>query len=137
MLRGVPSGRSSRELASYAAAQLHAMSFGDIEVHDDPVAPLRSKSFHIVWRGDEEASLGLPELQRLNGVAAAAGKPLMVISAGHVTRRALSFADDAKAFLFYLDPRPGVLFSGNDRCAEAYLTDWSEWIALASRTTHP
>jgi hypothetical protein len=138
LVRSVPSEQSGRELASYVATQLHAMTFGDIEVRDDSVAPLRSQSFHVVWRGNPEGSLGLPELQRLNGVAAAAGKPLMVISAGHVTRRALDFADDAKAFVFRLDTRLGVLFNGNDRCAEAYLTEWTEWtewIAPSDRAT--
>jgi len=125
----VPSGRSrSSELVSGVAAQLHAMAFGDIEVHDDPVAPLRSRTFHIVWRASQDDRLTLPELQRLYGVAAAAGKLLIVISAGHVTRPALSFANKARAFVFNFDPRPGVLFNGNDRCAEAYLMGWSEWI---------
>lgn len=135
MVRGVLPGQSGRELAAYVATQLRAMTFGDIEVHDDPIAPLWSQSLHIVWRGNQEHSLGLPEIQRLNGVAAAAGKPLMVISAGRVTRRALEFSDDAKAFVFYLDTRPGVLFNGNNRCAEAYLTDWADWIAPSDRVT--
>lgn len=135
LVRGVPSGQSGLELASYVSAQLHAMTFGDIEVRDDLITPLRSRSFHVMWRGNPEGSLGLPELQRLNGVAAAAGKPLMVISAGHVTRRALDFADDAKAFVFRLDPRQGVLFNGNGRCAEAYLTEWSEWITTSNHAT--
>ena len=124
-----PSARSrSSELVSGVVAQLHSMAFGDIEVHDDPVAPLRSKTFNIVWRVSQEDRPTLPELQRLYGVAAAAGKLLMVISAGHVTRPALSFANKAGAFVFNFDPRPGVLFNGNDRCAEAYLMGWSEWI---------
>jgi hypothetical protein len=128
-----PSARSrSSELASGVASQLHAMAFGDIEVHDDPVAPLRSKTFHVAWRASEEDRLRLPELQRLNGIAAAAGKLLMVISAGLVTRPALSFADEARAFVFDFDPRPGVLFNGNSRCAGAYLTGWSDWISTLS-----
>jgi hypothetical protein len=129
----LPSARSrSGELASGVAAQLHAMAFGDIEVLDDPVAPLQSKAFHVVWRAVQEDRLRLPELQRLNGVAAAAGKLLMVISAGLVTRPALSFANEARAFVFDFDPRPGVLFHGNNRCAEAYLTGWSDWISTLS-----
>jgi hypothetical protein len=107
------------------------MAFGDIEVHEDPVAPLRSQAFHVVWIADEARAFGLTELQRLNGIAAAARKPLLVISARRVTRPALHFADDAEAFVFKLDPRSGVLFNGNDRCAEAYLTCWDEWIASA------
>jgi len=129
-----PLGRSEHsraELVSHVAAQLHAMAFGDIEVHEDPVVPLRSQAFHVVWIADQARALGLPELQRLNGIAAAARKPLMVISARHVTRAALHFADDAEAFVFKFDPRSGVLFNGNDRCAEAYLTGWDEWIASA------
>lgn len=128
-----PSARSrSSEVASDVAAQLHAMAFCDIEVHDDPVAPLRSKTFHIVWRASQEDRLRLPELQRLKGIAAAADKLLMVISAGPVTRPALSFADEARTFVFDFDPRPGVLFNGNNRCVEAYLTGWSDWISTLS-----
>jgi hypothetical protein len=85
-----------------------------------------------VWRAGQEDRLRLPELQRLNGVAAAAGKLLMVISAGLVTRPALSFANEARAFVLDFDPRPGVLFNGNNRCAEAYLTGWSDWISTLS-----
>jgi hypothetical protein len=53
----------------------------------------------------------------------------MIMSARRVTRLALRFADDAEAFVFEFDPRTGVLFDGNDRYAEAYLTGWAEWIA--------
>jgi hypothetical protein len=127
-----PPARSRSELASGVAAQLHAMAFGDIEVHNDPVAPLRSKTFHVAWRASQEDRLRLPELQRLKGIAAAADKLLMVISAGPVTRPALSFADEARTFVFDFDPRPGVLFNGNNRCAEAYLTGWSDWISTLS-----
>jgi hypothetical protein len=128
-----PSARTrGSELASGVAAQLHAMAFGDIEVHDDPVAPLRSKTFHVAWRASREDRLRLPELQRLNGIAAAAGKLLMVISAGIVTRPALSFANEARMFVFDFDPGPGVLFNGSNRCAEAYLTGWSDWISTLS-----
>jgi hypothetical protein len=126
-----PSARSrSSELASGVAAQLHAMAFGDIEVHDDPVAPLRSETIRIMWRANQEDRLGLPELQRVNGIAAAARKRLIVISAGLVTRPARSFADEARACVFALDPRPGVPFNGNNRSAEAYLTGWSDWISI-------
>ncbi len=34
-----------------------------------------------------------------------------------------------RAFVFALDPRLGVLFNGNDRSAEVYLTGWSDWIS--------
>jgi hypothetical protein len=66
---------------------------------------------------------------------AAAGKSLLVISAGHVTRPALDFADQAKAFVFRQDPSQGFVRVGNSRCAEAYLTEWSDWIKTSDHVT--
>lgn len=45
-----------------AAAQLHTMGFGDVEVQDVPSSPLHSNTFHIAWRDREEDSLGKPDL---------------------------------------------------------------------------
>lgn len=127
------SARSDSEgLAPFVAAQLRAMAFGDIEPWEDPVTPLRSQSFHIVWRGNQDSGLGRPDLERFNGIAAAAGKSLLVLNAGGASRPALSFSNEAKAFVFRLDPSYGILRSGNDRSAEAHLTNWTEWIAFCT-----
>lgn len=115
-----------------AAGQLHTMGFGDVQVQDVPGSPLHSDTFHISWRDREEDSLGKPDLERLIGRSAAEGKSLIVVSGGRVTRDALAVANRSRAsvFVFNLDPRDGLLFGGNDRSAEAYLTGTSPLEAL-------
>jgi hypothetical protein len=110
-----------------AVAQLRAMGFSDIEAFNEQENPLRSATFHIVW-SDGQRDLGLPELQRLIGLAAVEGKRLLVVIGGHVTRPAAAFADRAKSFLFRLDGRSGVLSGVNSYGEEALSADWYAWI---------
>ncbi|MFD7411499.1 hypothetical protein [Kitasatospora purpeofusca] len=52
------------------------------------------------------------EVQRLNGVAAAEEKQLLILSRSGLTRPADQFADKAKALAFQWDAKTGLLFNG-------------------------
>ncbi|WP_256256012.1 hypothetical protein [Streptomyces sp. MUSC 14] len=64
-------------------------------------------------------------MQRLNGLAAAAGedlpKRLIVITGAGLTRPAADFADKAKAYAFRLNQATGRLAALNSRAREAFL----------------
>lgn len=123
---GARARHSGFELADSVAAQLRAMTFGDIEATRDPNQPLRSDILQVVW-WDRPRDLGLQEIQRLNGRAATEEKKLLVIVGSHITRPAEEFSDRAKAFVFYLDSSLGWLFGGNERGTESYLPGWTDW----------
>lgn len=103
--------------------QLTAFGFGDVREGDER-APIHSDHFHVEWR-HQAKNLSAPEVQRLNGVAAAAredaGKKLIVITSGGISRPASAFADQAKAFVFYLDRESGRLGAHNARAQEVLL----------------
>ncbi|PWS47113.1 hypothetical protein DLE01_32140 [Streptomyces sp. FT05W] len=62
------------------------------------------------------------EVQRLNGLAAAAGddvpKRLIVITTSGISRPAAAFADSAKAFVFFVDRSADKLVALNTRAQE-------------------
>ncbi|MFF4793454.1 hypothetical protein ACFY2M_27650, partial [Streptomyces sp. NPDC001276] len=129
--RGAPQDnpRTSGELCSADASriakavldQLTAFGFGDL-AEGDADTPIESDAFHVEWRSGSK-DLSTSEVQRLNGLAAAAGndlpKRLIVITSGGLTRPATAFADKAKAFAFHLDPTTGRLYAVNSRADEA------------------
>ncbi|RRQ76300.1 hypothetical protein CQW39_22965 [Streptomyces griseofuscus] len=69
--------------------------------------------------------MSAPEVQRLNGTAAAADeelpKRLILITGGGLTRPAAEFADKARAYAFHLDRTTGRLTPLNSRALEASL----------------
>ncbi|MEU1372423.1 hypothetical protein ABZ442_02010 [Streptomyces triculaminicus] len=119
-----PPGRTSTlEIVESVLGQLTTYGFGDLEEGDGD-APIRSDHFHIEWR-DRAKDVSTSEMQRLNGVAAAAGenvaKRLILITNGGVSRPAAAFADRARAFVFRLDRGTGRLEARNTRAQEALL----------------
>ncbi|MEU8654173.1 hypothetical protein [Streptomyces sp. NPDC048737] len=114
---------SPRHITDTVLEQLTAFGFGDIEEGDAEV-PIRSDAFHIEWR-NRSRDLSTSEVQRLNGLAAAAGedvpKRLIVITTSGISRPAAAFADTAKAFVFFVDPTADKLVALNSRAQEALL----------------
>ncbi|MGX4688714.1 hypothetical protein [Streptomyces sp. JNUCC 63] len=103
--------------------QLTTFGFGDLE-EGDAESPIRSDVFHVEWRAGAK-DLSTPEVQRLNGLAAAAGedvpKRLIAITESGISRPAAAFADKAKAFVFHIDRATGRLMALNSRAEEALL----------------
>ncbi|MFD9001134.1 hypothetical protein ACFV0T_09225 [Streptomyces sp. NPDC059582] len=108
------------ELAEVVLEQLTAFGFGDVREGGSD-SPIHSDAYHIEW-SDRTKTLSTSEIQRLNGLAAAAGddvpKRLILISSGGISRPAAAFADKARAFTYHLDPATGRLFPMNSRAAE-------------------
>ncbi|MFF7990401.1 hypothetical protein ACFZDG_11490 [Kitasatospora xanthocidica] len=92
-------------------SQLWAFGLADIEWGESS-SPLVSPSHHITWH-DTARSMSTSEVQRLNGVAAAEEKQLLVLSRSGLTRPAGQFADKARALAFQWDAKTGLLFNGN------------------------
>ncbi|MEU9402441.1 hypothetical protein [Streptomyces sp. NPDC048242] len=90
-------------------SRLRAFGLVDIEWGESS-SPLVSPSHHIAWH-DTARSMSTSEVQRLNGVAAAEEKQLLVLSRSGLTRPAGQFADKAKALAFQWDAKTGLLFS--------------------------
>ncbi|XVQ89107.1 hypothetical protein ACQP15_17340 [Microbispora siamensis] len=104
--------------------QLTAFGFGDVReggLWDDPDSHIHSDTYHIEW-SDRTKDLSTAEIQRLNGLAAAAGedlpKRLIVITNGGLSRPAAAFADKAKAFIYRLDPTTCRLIPLNSRAED-------------------
>ncbi|WP_246203738.1 hypothetical protein [Streptomyces tailanensis] len=124
---GTRPGRSrtpcASEIAEAVLHQLRDFGFGDLS-EGDADTPIESDTFHIAWHSGRRP-LSTSEVQRLNGMAAAAGedvpKRLIVITGTGLTRPASDFANHAKAFAFYLDRTSGGLFAENTRAHEALL----------------
>ncbi|MFB7290031.1 hypothetical protein [Actinacidiphila glaucinigra] len=108
------------ELAEAVLEQLTAFGFGDVREGGSD-SPIHSDAYHIEWN-TRTKDLSTSDIQRLNGLAAAAGedipKRLIVISRGGISRPAAAFADRAKAFVYRLDPATGKLFPLNSRADE-------------------
>ncbi|MFI1068528.1 hypothetical protein [Streptomyces puniciscabiei] len=108
-------------LTTAVLEQLTAIGFADLS-EGTADAPIESEAFHIEWR-DSTKNMSAPEMQRLGGLAAAAGedlpKRLILITRGGLTRPAAAFADQAKAFVFHLDRTTGRLRPVNTRAEEA------------------
>ncbi|MEX2982270.1 hypothetical protein [Streptomyces sp. C36] len=114
-----------QDIVEAVLGQLTTFGFGDVSEGDGD-APIRSDHFHIEWR-HQAKDISTSEMQRLNGVAAAAAaseevpKRLIVITSGGISRPASAFADKAKAFVFYLDRKTGRLGAHNARAQEVLL----------------
>ncbi|MCF2126258.1 hypothetical protein L1I79_07335 [Strepomyces sp. STD 3.1] len=114
---------SPRHVTDTVLDQLTAFGFGDVE-EGDAESPIRSDTFHVEWH-DRAKNLSTSEVQRLNGLAAAAGedvpKRLIVVTTAGISRPAADFADTAKAFVFCVDHTAGKLMALNARAREALL----------------
>ncbi|MGW5663283.1 hypothetical protein ACWEWG_24755 [Streptomyces sp. NPDC003758] len=114
---------SPRQLTDAVFDRLTAFGFGDLEEGGAEI-PIRSETFHIEWH-NRARNISTSEVQRLNGLAAAAGedtpKRLIVITTADISRPAADFADTAKAFVFYVDRANGRLIGLNTRAREAEL----------------
>ncbi|MFD5748198.1 hypothetical protein [Streptomyces sp. NPDC127033] len=117
--------RSPREINDSVLDQLTAFGFGDLE-EGDAELPIRSDAFHVEWHSRVK-DLSTSEVQRLNGLAAAAGedvpKRLIVITEAGISRPAAAFADKAKGFVFHIDRTTGRLMALNPRARETLLPD--------------
>ncbi|WP_228915658.1 hypothetical protein [Streptomyces sp. DH20] len=111
------------EIRGAVLHQLTTLGFSDL-VEGEADIPIESDVFHIEWRNTGK-NLSAPEVQRLNGTAAAAGeelpKRLILITGGGLTRPAAEFADKAKAYAFHLDRTTGRLTPLNSRALDASL----------------
>ncbi|MFD5308227.1 hypothetical protein [Streptomyces ardesiacus] len=118
-----PGPLTPREIREAVLHQLTTLGFSDL-VEGEADIPIESEVFHIEWRSTGK-DLSAPEIQRLNGMAAAAGeelpKRLILITGGGLTRPAAEFADKAKAYAFHLDRTTGRLTVLNSRAREASL----------------
>ncbi|MFI1865527.1 hypothetical protein [Streptomyces jumonjinensis] len=110
------------DLEEAVLAQLPLLGFSDLKAGDGD-ALVQSDTYHVVWRDRESKTLSKPEVERLNGVAAAAGterpKRLILITNGWLSRPAAAFADQAGAFVFHIDPDTGRLDAVNPLAREA------------------
>lgn len=107
-----------------AVHELAKMGFADV-VPDSAGTRLESETFRIEW-WKRSKSLGLGDMQRLFGVAAMEGRRLMVLSESSATRPALAFADQAKAFVFAIDPGSRRPYACNDLAREVVI-DKASW----------
>jgi hypothetical protein len=118
-----PGPLTPREITKAVLHQLTTLGFSGL-VEGEADVPIESDVFHIEWRSTGK-DLSTSELQRLNGIAAAAGeelpKRLILITGGGLTRPAAEFADKAKAYAFHLDRTTGRLIALNSRAREAQL----------------
>ncbi|MFI6991807.1 hypothetical protein [Nonomuraea wenchangensis] len=122
----------AREHLDAVLEQLTAFGFGDIR-EGEPDSLIHSDTYHVDWSGRTK-DLSTSEIQRLNGVAAAAGedlpKRLIVITNGRISGPAAEFADKAKAFVYSLNPATGRLNPLNSRARDLLppLTEPSRYI---------
>jgi hypothetical protein len=113
---------SAPENAEVVLEQLMALGFTDLTPGEGGV-PIASDYLHFEWRNSSKA-LSTPDIQQLNGRAAAAGdmpKRLILITSAGLTRPAADFADQAKAFVFCLDHATRTLMPLNSRARETLL----------------
>lgn len=103
--------------------QLTTLGFSDVRAGEDDIS-IASERFHFAWLGNKK-TLSTSALQKLNGVASAAGddvpKRLIVITGAGLTRPAATFANKAKAYVFCLDTTTGRLTALNSLAHEALL----------------
>lgn len=106
-------------LAEAVVAQLRERGFGDVsEGTGDSV--FRSDRFWIEWR-EGGSTLSTPMLQRLNGVAAAEGRRLVLLAMSGISRPAATFADKARGYVFQVRQDTGELMPLNSRARETQL----------------
>ncbi|MFJ3217559.1 hypothetical protein ACIPLC_16770 [Kitasatospora sp. NPDC086801] len=111
-------------LVEGAARELARMGFADV-VPDGTCSRVESETFRVEW-WNRSKSMGLGDVQRLYGAAVVEGRRLMVVSESFATKPACAFADQAKAFVFVVDPEGRRLHSCNDLAREVVL-DRSSW----------
>ncbi|MER7581492.1 hypothetical protein [Kitasatospora sp. NPDC097691] len=128
---GLPGQRSQMDagpqgsaLVEGAARELARMGFADV-VPDGTGSRLESETFRIEW-WSRSKSIGLGDVQRMYGAAAVEGRRLMVLSESSATKPACAFADQAKAFVFAIDPGSRRPYACNDLAREVVL-DKSSW----------
>ncbi|MFF4285141.1 restriction endonuclease [Streptomyces sp. NPDC001739] len=106
-------------LAEAIVAQLTERGFGDVsESRGDSV--FRSDRFWIEWK-EGSSSLSTSTLQRLNGIAAAEGRRLILLTTSDISRPAATFADKAHAYVFQVRQDTGELMPLNSRARETQL----------------
>ncbi|WP_344259592.1 hypothetical protein [Streptomyces sodiiphilus] len=110
---------SPTALVEAVVAQLTERGFGDVSRGlGDSV--FRSDRFWIEWRKGS-SRLSTPMLQRLNGIAAAEGRRLILLSTSDISRPAAAFADQARGYVFQISQDTGELMPLNSRAREANL----------------
>ncbi|MEV0122654.1 hypothetical protein AB0I16_14090 [Streptomyces sp. NPDC050703] len=113
------SGLSPFMLVEAAAAQLAERGFGDIYVGDGE-SVFRSDQFRVDWR-DGGTTLSTSTLQRLNGIAAAEERRLVLITTSGLSKPAAAFADKARGYVFQVRLDTGELMPLNRRARETQL----------------
>ncbi|MGW3054442.1 hypothetical protein ACWC98_00730 [Streptomyces goshikiensis] len=90
-------------------------------------APIHSGGFDVQIRDGGTKDLSLSEVERHNGLAAAAGevlpKRLILVTGTGISRSAAAFADKAKAFVFHIDRSTARLSPLTARTREVMLPD--------------
>ncbi|WP_329584594.1 restriction endonuclease [Kitasatospora sp. NBC_01250] len=112
-------------LVDRVARELTRMGFADV-VPDSTCSRLESDIFRVEW-WNRSKSVGLGDVQRLYGSAAARRRRLMVVTENSATRPARAFADDAGVYVFVVDPGDRRLAACNDLAREVVL-DESTWL---------
>ncbi|MFF3654432.1 hypothetical protein [Streptomyces olivochromogenes] len=117
---------AGKGIAQAIVDQLTMLGFGDVRTGNS-VAPVYSDSYHVQVRDDGAKDLSLSEIQRLNGLAAAAGedvpKRLILVTGAGISRQAAAFADEAKAFVFRIDSSTARLAPLTTRTRQVMLPD--------------
>ncbi|WP_210577667.1 hypothetical protein [Streptomyces sp. GESEQ-4] len=106
-------------LAEAVVAQLRERGFGDVS-EDRGDSVFRSDRFWIEWR-EADSSLSTSMLQRLNGIAAAEGRRLILLTTSDISRPAVTFADKARGYVFQVRRDTGELMPLNRRARETQL----------------
>ncbi|WP_145906914.1 hypothetical protein [Kitasatospora viridis] len=110
-------------LLDSAARELARTGFAGVVPDSNGRTRLDSDTFHIEW-WTRWKSIGLADMQRLYGIAAAKRRRLMVlVTENSATRPALAFADDVEAFVFAVDPDSRRLGACNGLAREVVLDD--------------
>lgn len=107
------------QLTEAVVGQLVGWGFGDVsEGKGDPL--FVSDHFWIEWK-EGNSSLSTSTLQRLNGIAAAESRRLMLLTTWGITGPAATFADRARAYVFHVRQDTGELTPMNRRALETRL----------------
>ncbi|MER6168144.1 hypothetical protein [Streptomyces violaceorubidus] len=106
--------------------QLNMLGFGAVTTGDF-ATPIYSAGFDVQIRDGGTKDLSLSEMERLNGLAAAAGedlpKRLILVTGAGISRPAAAFADKAKAFVFHIDRSTARLTPLTARTRQVMLPD--------------
>ncbi|WP_327361414.1 hypothetical protein [Streptomyces sp. NBC_01296] len=106
--------------------QLNMLGFNAVPTGDF-AAPIHSEGFDVQIRDGGTKDLSLSEMERLNGLASAAGedlpKRLILVTGAGISRPAAAFADKAKAFVFHIDRSTARLTPLTTRTRQAMLPE--------------